>query len=377
MAAIEGPRPLRGWRLAARQAAGVFGSLLGSLLTLGHARAADLPEDRAEAMLHAFSGGGVHANGPALLVRKRLADTVSLSGSLNVDMVSNASVDVVTSASPYRERRNEYALGVDYAVRDTLITLGTTRSREPDYQADATSLDIAQEVFGGMTTVSLGYTRGADKVGQHGTPGFLDKARHWRWRLGATQVLSPRWLMSANFEAVADEGYLGSPYRVARVFGAAVPERNPRTRSSRALQLRASGDLGSRDALHLQYRYFWDTWGIRAHTAELGYSRHFGDAWLADVMLRSTRQQRALFYSDNASTETLYLSRNRQLGSFTGLGLGGRVAWTARRVGEGELKLNAGYERLRYRYSDFTDLRTGQPYAFDANVLQLFATLTY
>ena len=31
--------------------------------------------------------------------------------------------------------------------------------------------------------------------------------------------------MSANFEALSDDGYLGSPYRVARVFGAAVPER--------------------------------------------------------------------------------------------------------------------------------------------------------
>ena len=47
-----------------------------------------------------------------------------------------------------------------------------------------------------------------------------------------TQILTPRWLMSANFEAISDDGYLGSPYRVARVFGAAVPERNPRTRSA-------------------------------------------------------------------------------------------------------------------------------------------------
>ena len=30
-------------------------------------------------------------------------------------MVSNASIDVVTTASPYKETRNEYGLGADYA----------------------------------------------------------------------------------------------------------------------------------------------------------------------------------------------------------------------------------------------------------------------
>ena len=52
-----------------------------------------------------FNGGGVAASGPALLVRKSIADTVSLTGTLYVDMVSNASIDVVTTASPFRETR--------------------------------------------------------------------------------------------------------------------------------------------------------------------------------------------------------------------------------------------------------------------------------
>ena len=83
-------------------------SLLGGVFAQGPARAATLPEDRAEAMVHLYKGGGVTASGPALLVRKSLADKVSLTGSIYVDQVSNASIDVVTTASPYRERRNDY-----------------------------------------------------------------------------------------------------------------------------------------------------------------------------------------------------------------------------------------------------------------------------
>ena len=353
-------------------------ALLGGVLAVGGARAVDLPADRAEAMFHSYSGGGVTANGPALLVRKSVMDKVSLSASYYVDAVSNASIDVVTTASPYRERRTEYGFGAEYVYRDSTITLATSSSHEPDYTADSTSLDVSQEVFGGMTTVSLGFTRGADKVGKHGAPEFADTARHWQYRLGATQILTPRWIMSANLEALADDGFLASPYRVARVFGAAVPERDPRTRSARAAKLRVIGDLGARNAVHGEYRYFWDTWAIKAHTTEFGYSRYFGDPWLADAYLRHYTQRHALFYSDNATAETTYVSRNRQLSTFNSVTLGAKLAYTVQKIpGRYEVKVNGAYEYVRYKFSDFTDIRTGSPYAYNANVLQVYVSATY
>jgi hypothetical protein len=353
-------------------------ALLGSLLAVGGARAIDLPADTAEAMFHSYTGGGVTANGPALLVRKSIADRVSLNASYYVDSVSNASIDVVTTASPYKERRNEYTFGADYVYRDSQITFGASNSKEPDYTANRFSLDVSQETFGGMTTVSLGFTRGSDDVSKHGAPEFADHATHWQYRVGVTQILTPRWIMSANFEAIADDGFLGSPYRIARVFGAAVPERDPRTRSSRALKFRVNGDLGSHDAVHAEYRYFWDTWAIKAHTVEFGYSRYFGDAWLADASLRYYRQGHALFYSDNAQSETTYISRNRQLSTFNDISLGAKVAYTVRKVpGRYEIKLNGGYEYVRYKFSDFTDIRNGNLYGSNASVVQLYVTANF
>ena len=81
--------------------------LLGGVLAVGGARAVTLPEDSAEVMYHLYKGGGVTASGPALLVRKSLADRVSLSAQYYVDAVSNASIDVVTTASPFKEKRTE------------------------------------------------------------------------------------------------------------------------------------------------------------------------------------------------------------------------------------------------------------------------------
>ena len=349
--------------------------LAGGLLSLGTARAVDLPGDHAEALVHLYDGGGTKAYGPALLVRKTLADKVALTGEYFVDMVSNASIDVVTQASKYHETRNEYGLSADYVVRDTRLTAGVSTSREPDYIADTAHVDVSQETFGGMTTVSMGFSYGSDQVMRKADPSFHQTARHWQYRLGATQILTPRWLASANFEAVDDDGYLASPYRAARVFGAFVHENVPGTRASQALQLRVVGDVGEgelRQSIYASWRLYKDTWAIHGNTFEVGSRRSFAGGWLGEASVRYHTQRHALFYSDDFTTETLYFTRNRQLGTFHDVGL----AVGARRVlasqpGHYEVTVGGRYEFLKFDYADYTDVRTGRPYSNGAHVLQM------
>ncbi len=376
MAAIE-----TWWRALAARALRLLQALIGGAVASGAASAATLPEDKAEALVHVYDGGGVKATGPALLVRKSLADRVSLSAQVYVDAVSNASIDVITTASPFKETRKAWDFSVDTVVRDSTLSLGLSRSSEPDYLADAVNLDLAHEVFGGMTTVSLGYTRAKDQVGKKGTPGWIDQARHWQYRAGVTQILTPRWLVSVNAEAVADSGYLGSPYRAARVFGAAVPERNPRTRSSRAVKLRTlydSGEFVAGSSVRAEFRHYWDNWDIRATTTEFGFSKQLGASFLLDGTLRLYTQSKALFYSDNAGAETVYVSRNRQLSSFKSPSIGVRLSYRWPGLPAGwDLKLLGSYERKSFRFQDYTDLRTQQAYAYKADVLQLMAQATF
>ncbi len=364
------------WAALQRLAAPLAG-LLGGALPSAPATAMTLPEDSAEAMYHLYDGGGVTAQGPALLVRKSLMDKVTLSGTYYVDAVSNASIDVVTTASPYKETRKEWGIGADYAYRDSLLSVGYSSSDEPDYKAQGLSMDVAQEVFGGMTTIKLGFSRGQDDVGRKGE-GFFDYAKHWRYRLGLTQILTPRWVATLNFEAVSDEGFLGSAYRAAQVFGALVPERNPRTRSSRSIKLGAIGEIMPRTSLHADYRYFYDTWDIKAHTFQIGGSRHVGESFLIDASLRYYQQSKALFYYDNAPVETLYVSRNRQLSTFNTFAPGMRVTYQYKQVpGQYEIKGHLNYEYQTYKFKDFTDIRTGQLYSHGAHVLQLLVTATF
>ncbi|MCG8125398.1 MAG: hypothetical protein N0E55_15795, partial [Candidatus Thiodiazotropha taylori] len=91
-----------------------------------------LPEDRADVMYHRYDGGGVEVDGPSILVRKSVMDTVSLSANYYVDSISSASVDVVSTASPYTEERTETSLSMDYLHNKTLMSLALTMSDESD-----------------------------------------------------------------------------------------------------------------------------------------------------------------------------------------------------------------------------------------------------
>src|SRR4030066_427688 len=112
--------------------------------------AAVLPEDRADTLYHYYDGGGVTVRGPALLVRKSVADTVSLSGRYYVDTISSASIDVVTTASPYKDKREEFGAGIDYLHGNSLLGIALSSSKENDYQADSFGLNVSHDLAGGL-----------------------------------------------------------------------------------------------------------------------------------------------------------------------------------------------------------------------------------
>ena len=341
-------------------------------------RGAVLPEDRADLMYHYYDGGGTKVDGPALLVRKGVGERVSAYASYFVDNVSCASIDVVTTASPFKEKRQEYGGGVDYLYRNTTVGLSVLRSNEPDYVANTIGATVAHEVLDGLTTFSLGYNVSHDDVGKAHTD-FADHVNRYQYKLGVSQVVTKSLLMILNYEAILEEGYLHSPYRAARLLGLSVPEVYPRTRDSYAVALGIVKGLGSSDgqlnaSAHLRYRYFWDNWNIRAHTAELGYESRLGERWLVEPHYRYYKQSAASFYANDFTTQMAFMARDRELSNFYSNALGAKASYQLfnNRFNFSRVTLNFDYEFIRYSYNNFTDVRTGRLYAYTANVFQLF-----
>ncbi len=344
-----------------------------------HAAAAELPEERSDVMYHVYDGGGQTVQGPALLLRRNFAETVSLSASYYVDEISGASIDVITNASPYTERRTEGSVGTDYLHRDTLMGVTYTRSSENDYDANTWDFAIAQDLFGGLTTLNAGFNYGRDTVGRVDTD-FEDDVRRFGYRVGLTQVLTPRLIATLDYEAVADEGYLQNPYRSARVLGAAVPEAYPRTRTSNAVAVSALRYFEGGWSGRLEYRYFTDTWGITAHTFGVGWSRYVRENWILDARYRYYTQGAADFYADDFERPLRYMARDKELSRFDSHSLGVRLSMQLFEGREAFLRrgaLSVSYEHILFDYRNFTDIRTGDSYGFGADVMQVYFTAWY
>ena len=74
-------------------------------------------------MYHVYDGGGVQIDGPSLPGAQGFLEKVSVVGNFYMDMVSSASIDVVTTASPYKEERTQWSLGVDALRGKTTYSL--------------------------------------------------------------------------------------------------------------------------------------------------------------------------------------------------------------------------------------------------------------
>src|SRR5882672_2809346 len=175
-----------------------------------------LPEDRADVLLHSYDGGGVTIQGPSVLVRKGFAQKFSVNGNYYVDKVNSASIDVITTASPYKEERKQWSVGVDYLHDRWTMNLGFMNSKENDYTADTMSFGISQDIFGDLTTISLGYSLGNDVVTRRGDATFKDTVQRQDYRLGVSQILTKNLLMGLTWETITDEGFLNNPYRQVR-----------------------------------------------------------------------------------------------------------------------------------------------------------------
>lgn len=354
--------------------------------------AAVLPDDRADVLYHRYEGGGVTIDGPSLLVRKKFAEKYSVSANYYMDMVSSASIDVVTTASPYTEERQQASLALDMLNGKTQYSISVANSDENDYTASTASFDVSQDLFGDLTTVSLGFSRGWDEVRKRGDQAFSEPVDRRSYRLGVSQIVTPKLMMGLGFETITDEGFLNNPYRSVRYLDpdspvgyAYQPEIYPRTRTSSAASINARYFLPYRAAVHGEYRWFTDSWGIDASTVRAGYTHPLGARWVLEAGYRWYDQSAADFYSDLFPRQDFqnFLARDKELSTFTShmLSLGATYelpsfGWTFLQ----RATVNLFYDRIRYEYDDFRDVRAGgtpgtEPlYSLDANVFRLFVS---
>jgi hypothetical protein len=380
-----------------------------------------LPDDRTDALYHRYQGGGITIQGPSILVQKKITDNFALTGNWYQDYISSASIDVKLSASPYKEKRTQQSGGFQYLHGKSTYSAGLIHSSEPDYKSNTTYYSVSQDMFGDLTTLSMTYKRGWDKVykdfkdpatGQiRNDPSFggLDKdnnpisfkdADHRGYSIGLSQILTRTIIANFNFEVLTDQGYLQSPYRQILFLNplsgkgfTLADQIYPNTRTSNAGSVQLKYYLPYRAAVTGSYRYFSDTWGIRAHTAELGYTHPAFKKWIFDGTFRFYTQNAASFFSDlfpRADFQN-FMARDRELAAFNSYTVGIGAAYDFPVPRNPWINRSTVSIRLDHLLIDYKDYRNAtligtnadwtagnEPlYKLNANILQAFISVWF
>jgi hypothetical protein len=381
-------------------------TLLALAVSAAPALAGVLPEDRADLLWHVYKGGDLTVQGPSVLIRKKVGDNLSLSANYYEDMISSASIDVKLSASPYHETRRQESLGADYLHGKSTYSAGFITSKEPDYKANTEYFAVSQDMFGDLTTVTLGYRRAWDQVFRdikapsgvlENDPTFHERADHRGYSLALSQILTRNAILGFNYELLTDQGYLANPYRKIRYLSPGqgvgftlADQVYPDTRTSHAASGQLKYYLPYRAALTGQYRFFRDTWGIVAHTAELGYTHPVRKHFILDGSLRYYRQGAADFYSDlfpRANYQN-FMGRDRELAAFHSITIGAGGSWQFAVPGVPSLSKNSINVRIDHLMIDYADFRNAllagtygagnEPlYKLNANIFQVFVSIWF
>jgi hypothetical protein len=378
---------------------------VAALLLIRAGSAGVLPDDRADLFYSKYSGGGMDITGTSVLARKKVTEDFALEFNYFVDKVSGASIDVLSQASVIKDERKQKSGTAEYVHDKTTYTASFINSTERDYKSNTTHFSLSQDMFGDLTTLTLGWSRTRDAVGENnGTANnpvvsWLGHAESQSYDAGVSQIFTKNLIGGVNVEVITDEGYLANPYRSVRYLDptnskgySLASQVYPDTRTSTAVQTQAKYYLPYRAALTGSYRYFHDTWGVIGNTYELDYTHPIRNIWILEGRLRYYKQGHATFYSDlfpYADSQN-FTARDQDLAAQDNTTIGVKATYAFLPDGWKIFKrgtVTFDISRIQFKYLDFRNIKYyGEPqylpgdeplYQFNATVLQIYMSMFF
>lgn len=290
----------------------------------------------------------------------------TLSASYVADVVSSASIDVVSNATrQMHDFRSEITAGLTQKVRTLTLDGSYVYSVENDYQSHNANVGLAVDLFEKNSTLALGYSVSANDVYRTGDQRFHRRLLVNGASASWTQVFDRKTIGQASYTFSYDNGYQASPYRFVRIetpdlmgIEFKVPETEPLERYRHAAVVGLNRYLFPDSALQGDYRFYADNWGVLSHTVQLRWFLTFHDVTLR-LRERFYYQSAASFYRPHYTVDTLqpYVTSDRELSqlwsNIVGIKLSWRLPWVHRAL---ELEAKADY--FHFGYMNFPLLAT-------------------
>ncbi|HVW28281.1 MAG TPA: DUF3570 domain-containing protein [Polyangiaceae bacterium] len=150
----------------------------------------------------------------------------TLSASYLVDVVSAASVDVISTASkPFHEVRQAGSLYGEYKPHDFGVGVGTSVSREPDYLSYGAFATVRKDLSEKNWSLFFGYGFGHDTAGRCGDDGqctpfsvFSRTLLRTTFNGGFDLVVDKLSLLTVTGDVIVENGDQSKPYRYVPMF---------------------------------------------------------------------------------------------------------------------------------------------------------------
>lgn len=301
---------------------------------------------------------------PVLTMPNAVAQTTTgasgISG-VNKQLVATdeQAIQVMTGAST-RETRYGVDIGLSYQVNKLRLHASGSRSEEPDYLSQAYHLGLDWDFNQKLTTLSLDFGQNFDRV-EPTTRKLQEEKSDHHLNLGLSQVLSKQSLLRLSGNFTHSDGYLSNPYKKVFIqygesldlenggFDRIFYENRPGKRDQWSLSVGYIQYIEATDAsLHLDYRFFTDSWDIVSHTFEAAYYQPLDAGWMLEPRLRYYSQTGARFYQLYYAAPRLdgHYSSDFRLADFGALSAGLKLSreWRSPAKVFENIKLAAGFE---------------------------------
>lgn len=281
----------------------------------------------------------ITVNAPSAHVFVPFAEHWSLDGTAVLDNLSGATPrwhTAVSSASTMHESRHAYETRLTRQGERSSVSVGVSRSSEHDYLSQALSLGASLSSADNNTTLDVGVGGSNDTVNPVNQVVSGARKRTREAIVSLTQAVSPDDLVQASVGVSRGKGYFNDPYKML--------DQRPDLRRQVTTLLRWNHfSPATGGTLRASYRWYRDSWGIRAHTLQGEWVQPLGERFTATPMLRLYSQSAATFYFDPVYDPVLgepypvgydpnnppaLLSADPRLSAFGAVGAGLRLRWS-------------------------------------------------
>ena len=217
----------------------------------------------------------------------------------------------------FHDTRFAADLGYRFALTPTgKLGFGLHGSKEYDFTSVGANTQYALDLNQKNSTLNAGLSFEYDQVDPVGhapipltmmvnaiKTGGASKSKNVKDGLiGITQIIDPQSLLQFNYSLSLSNGYETDPYKILSVVDSNaqpqyyVYEKRPDSRTRHAFYAEYKRFVFNRDVADLSYRYFIDSWGVRAHTVDLSYRWNFSNNKYLEPTGRFYTQTAADFY---------------------------------------------------------------------------------